>query len=375
MAEAARKYLDEHGIQDMISVAIVQTLNVKPADPAEFLREVFGTIKAPKPGSAGEVTQMEERTFSKTPSKRNNIMLMTDGYKFSHHKQYPVSWMPAPARPAPGSTPAPPVLFPGSGSAKGSVVLKILPVPGDAAHPLGLAKKLTIITNVTTAVVAVEPAGGAAPDLTFSGASIEFTGALKESMVLALSSEVHKRTGLPAEYATVRFTNVDESKLKRGSALNTFDGGFNVSYFTPRAYKDQFDGLDKESTGDHIVFFGLQYLLKEYLTGAVITPEKVDEAEAFVARYMADVRFVGDGGYDYTMFPRGDWMAIATGDLDGSGTPCATPGVLPLKVEALPEGSLCQPGTCLFKLTNTHPRFFWLPNFLETLLVQVVMKA
>jgi hypothetical protein len=190
-------------------------------------------------------------------------------------------------------------------------------------------------------------------------------------MVLALSSEVHKRTGLPAEYATVRFTNVDESKLKRGSALNTFDGGFNVSYFTPRAYKDQFDGLDKESTGDHIVFFGLQYLLKEYLTGAVITPEKVDEAEAFVARYMADVRFVGDGGYDYTMFPRGDWMAIATGDLDGSGTPCAKPGVLPIKVEALPEGSLCMPGTCLFKLTNTHPRFFWLPNFLETLLVQV----
>jgi len=45
--------------------------------------------------------------------------------------------------------------------------------------------------------------------------------------------------------------------------------------------------------------------------------------------------------------------------------------VLPIKVEALPEGSLCMPGTCLFKLTNTHPRFFWLPNFLETLLVQV----
>ena len=32
---------------------------------------------------------------------------------------------------------------------------------------------------------------------------------------------------------------------------------------------------------------------------------------------------------------------------------------------------LAKPGTCLFKLTNTHPRYFWLPNFLETLLVQV----
>merc|ERR1719487_2349052 len=71
------------------------------------------------------------------------------------------------------------------------------------------------------------------------------------------------------------------------------------------------------------------------------------------------------------MFPRGDWMAIATGDLDGTGVPTATPGALPIKIEALPEGSMAKPGTCLFKLTNTHPRFFWLPNFLETLLVQV----
>merc|ERR1712048_262847 len=40
-------------------------------------------------------------------------------------------------------------------------------------------------------------------------------------------------------------------------------------------------------------------------------------------------------------------------------------------IEALPEGTLLTPGVCLFKLTNTHPRFYWLPNFLETLLVQV----
>ena len=61
----------------------------------------------------------------------------------------------------------------------------------------------------------------------------------------------------------------------------------NVSYFTPRAYKDQFDGLADSSTGDHIVFFGLQYLIKEYLAGCVVTQEKVDEAEAFVARTLS----------------------------------------------------------------------------------------
>ena len=29
---------------------------------------------------------------------KNNILLMTDGYKFSHHKQFPVSFMPPHAR-------------------------------------------------------------------------------------------------------------------------------------------------------------------------------------------------------------------------------------------------------------------------------------
>ena len=45
----------------------------------------------------------------------------------------------------------------------------------------------------------------------------------------------------------------------------------------------------------------VQYMVKEYLAGAVITEDKVDEAEAFVARYMADVRFLNANGFDYTM--------------------------------------------------------------------------
>jgi nicotinamide phosphoribosyltransferase len=90
---------------------------------------------------------------------------------------------------------------------------------------------------------------------------------------------------------------------------------------------------------------------------------------------MADVRVAGpeyEKGYDYTMFPRGDWMSMVTGDYEGTGVPNPDlAGVLPIKIESLPEGSLLSPGVCCFKLTNTHPRFFWLPNFLETLLVQV----
>merc|ERR1719221_110126 len=173
---------------------------------------------------------------------------------------------------------------------------------------------------------------------------------------------------------------MDSSKLKRNSSLNaSLEGGYNVSYFTMRGYKAAFEKLATDGTGDHIVFFGLQYFLKEYLVGHVITAEKIDEAEHFIARYMADVRVSGAhpagfaGGFDHTMFPRGDWEAMLTGDYDATGsvTAGARPGTLPIRIEALPEGSVVAPGVACFKLTNTHPRFFWLPNFLETLLVQV----
>ena len=90
---------------------------------------------------------------------------------------------------------------------------------------------------------------------------------------------------------------------------------------------------------------------------------------------MSDVRVIPPNhinGFDFTMFPRGDWEAIMTGDYDATGkSDSKLAGRLPIKIEALPEGTLVQPGVCCFKLSNTHPRFFWLPNFLETLLVQV----
>jgi len=366
----AAQYVATHGVEEAIAQAVIKTIKERPENPLARISEELDAMalnKVPVAAPPG-VPAMAARSFSQAPSKRNNILLMTDGYKFSHHKQYPCSWMPECVRPIPGTPYAPPVLFPGSGSRKGSIIENVMPVPGEGVL------KLTIITNVSTAVVDVKPAKGAAPDITFTGAAVEYTGGLKSAITLALAPEVLKAVGLPDDYATLTFSNVDESKNKRGSQLNTFEGGYNVSYFTCRGYKDQFDGLASESTGDHIVFFGLQYLVKEYLTGAVVTEEKVTEAEAFVARYMADVRVAGPSfakGFDYTMFPRGDWMAMVTGDYDGTGVPVGAPGVLPIKIEALPEGSLASPGVCLFKLTNTHPRFFWLPNFLETLLVQV----
>ena len=41
-------------------------------------------------------------------------------------------------------------------------------------------------------------------------------------------------------------------------------------------------------------------------------------------------------------------------------------GYLPIKIKALPEGSLVPIGVPMFTIENTHPDFFWLPGYLET---------
>lgn len=43
-------------------------------------------------------------------------------------------------------------------------------------------------------------------------------------------------------------------------------------------------------------------------------------------------------------------------------------GYLPIKIKALAEGTLCPLGVPVLSIINTHPDFFWLPNYLETLL-------
>lgn len=43
-------------------------------------------------------------------------------------------------------------------------------------------------------------------------------------------------------------------------------------------------------------------------------------------------------------------------------------GYLPLKIKALPEGSLCPIRVPYLTIVNTHPDFFWLTNYLETLI-------
>ena len=100
-----------------------------------------------------------------------------------------------------------------------------------------------------------------------------------------------------------------------------------------------------------VCFFGLQYFLKKYLVGKVITKAKIDEAEAIFKDHFSED----------DMFNRAGWEYILE-KYDGH---------LPVKIKAVPEGTVMPYRNVLMTIENTDPNCFWLTNYLETLLVQV----
>jgi nicotinamide phosphoribosyltransferase len=99
------------------------------------------------------------------------------------------------------------------------------------------------------------------------------------------------------------------------------------------------------------VFYGLQYLLKEYLEGQAFTKEDLDEAEEVMNGVF------GRKG----VFKRENFQYI----LD------KYQGKLPVKIKAVAEGTVVPVHNALMTIENTDPNCFWLTNFLETLLMQV----
>ncbi len=100
-----------------------------------------------------------------------------------------------------------------------------------------------------------------------------------------------------------------------------------------------------------VTFFGLQYLIKEYLTGVVVTKEKIEQAETMYNAHFGNSE----------LFYKEGWMHI----LNAHG------GKLPIRIKAAPEGLPIPYSNVMMTVENTDPKCFWLSNFLETLLVQV----
>jgi len=109
---------------------------------------------------------------------------------------------------------------------------------------------------------------------------------------------------------------------------------------------------------DEVMFFGLQYFIKEYLIrqfeeGFFNLPK--DQVLKAYARRMDN--YLGKDSISY------DHIA-ALHDL----------GYLPLEIKALPEGTLVPMKVPVFTIKNTKPEFFWLTNMLETLMSAITWK-
>lgn len=98
-------------------------------------------------------------------------------------------------------------------------------------------------------------------------------------------------------------------------------------------------------------FFGLQYFIKKYLVGEVVTEEKIEEAKEIYSQHFNNPDLFYEEGWRYILEHH--------------------QGRLPVKIKAVPEGTLVENHNVLMTIENTDPKCFWLTNYLETLLVQV----
>lgn len=120
------------------------------------------------------------------------------------------------------------------------------------------------------------------------------------------------------------------------------------SNLTPRA--SRIPGIDK------VVVFGIQYFIEEYL--------------------------IGQFNESFFNVPKKDAVSRYKRRLDTSLGPDSVPvdhiealwelGYLPLYIKALPEGSLCPLRVPMLTIRNTHPDFFWVTNFVESILSTIL---
>lgn len=103
---------------------------------------------------------------------------------------------------------------------------------------------------------------------------------------------------------------------------------------------------------DEIVWFGLQYFIKEYLIDRFNKDFFSKPKDEVISEYSRLVEFSLGKQYAETKHIE------ELHDL----------GYLPIKISTLPEGSLVPMRVPVMTIENTHEDFFWLTNFLETIL-------
>jgi nicotinamide phosphoribosyltransferase len=132
--------------------------------------------------------------------------------------------------------------------------------------------------------------------------------------------------------------------------ISQYPNGTELVYsnWTPR--KSRIKGVDK------VVFFGLQYFIKKYLQEDFEQNFFCLPKEKVVKKYRRRINgYLGEDAISYE-------HVEALHNL----------GYLPIEIKALPEGMLVPIRMPMFTIKNTLPDFFWVTNFLETILSCVI---
>lgn len=143
---------------------------------------------------------------------------------------------------------------------------------------------------------------------------------------------------------------------KFDSNIITMTDSYKVSHavqYPPKTEKiySYLESRGGSDSSDETCFFGLQYIVKRYLEGQVVTQEKIDyAAERFEAHF-------GNN----KVFQRNRWEYILN----------KHNGKLPVSIYAVPEGTVVPTHNVLMAIENADPECFWITNYLETLLQQV----
>jgi nicotinamide phosphoribosyltransferase len=104
-------------------------------------------------------------------------------------------------------------------------------------------------------------------------------------------------------------------------------------------------------TFDEIIFTGLQYQLKKYLTGQRIVAGDISEASELLSAHFGTDRMFNKAGWEHILrYHEGRW---------------------PVLIKAAPEGTPIRIHNVLLTIETTCPECFWVTNYLETLIMQV----
>jgi len=126
------------------------------------------------------------------------------------------------------------------------------------------------------------------------------------------------------------------------------DTEYVYSNFTPRKSRTGFDG---------VIFFGLQYFLKEYLIKQFNENFFAKPKDVVLREYKRRItNYLGPISVDHI----GKLWDL---------------GYLPLRIKAVPEGTFVPVNVPVLTIRNTKPEFFWVTNMLESVMSNLLWKG